>query len=108
MPTYITPFTRTVNLADGTIPDAELVLTRRLSDLKGLFADRAGESWLVADNSVLYEVYEAAENPMMVGQLRYSTTVLHPGKVGDEYFMTKGHFHALGDRAEFYYGMMGD
>jgi glucose-6-phosphate isomerase len=43
-----------------------------------------------------------------VGQLRYSTTIIRPGKVGDEYFFTKGHYHALGDRAELYVGLSGD
>jgi glucose-6-phosphate isomerase, archaeal len=108
MPDYIQPFTRMVNLRDGTIPDATVVQTRRLSDLRGLFADRAAEEAMLAQNPVLYEVFEATTNPEAVGQLRYSTTVIHPGKVGDEYFMTKGHYHALGDRAEFYYGLMGE
>ena len=31
-----------------------------------------------------------------------------PGKVGDEYFMTKGHFHSNIDRAEFYWGVEGE
>ena len=30
------------------------------------------------------------------------------GKVGNEYFMTKGHFHANIDRAEFYWGLEGE
>jgi len=30
-----------------------------------------------------------------------------PGKVGSEYFMTKGHFHEKSDRAEFYWGVKG-
>jgi glucose-6-phosphate isomerase len=34
--------------------------------------------------------------------------IIYPGKVGDEYFMTKGHYHALRDRAELYYGLKGE
>jgi oxalate decarboxylase/phosphoglucose isomerase-like protein (cupin superfamily) len=30
------------------------------------------------------------------------------GKVGKEYFMTKGHFHMRPDRAEFYRGVRGE
>jgi glucose-6-phosphate isomerase len=33
---------------------------------------------------------------------------VHPGKVGDEYFMTKGHFHAVLDTAEIYYCLQGE
>ena len=102
------PFTRTIRLSDGTIPDAPLVQTRRLSDLAGCFADRNAENALLAENPILYEVYEATENPAVVGHLRYSTTIIRPGKVGDEYFMTKGHYHALRDRCELYYGLMGE
>ena len=33
---------------------------------------------------------------------------MYPGKVGDEYMMTKGHYHASIDRAEFYWGLEGE
>lgn len=42
------------------------------------------------------------------GGLYFGITYLHPGKVGNEYFMTKGHFHANIDRAEFYWGLEGE
>ena len=87
---HMMPFSRTVNLRDGTIIDPVAVTKRTLADLKGLFADTAAEDALLAQNPLIYEVYEATENPAVVGQLRYSTTVIYPGKVGDEYFMTKG------------------
>ena len=31
-----------------------------------------------------------------------------PGKVGDEYFMTKRHFHANMNRGEYYWGVEGE
>ena len=36
------------------------------------------------------------------GGLFWGTTFIEPGRVGDEYFMTKGHFHAKRDRSEYY------
>ncbi len=105
---YVQPYTRMVNLQDGTIPDAPVVQRRCMSDLRGLFADRAAEQAMLAENPVVYEVFEATGNPEVLGLLRYSTTVLRPGKVGDEYFMTKGHYHALPDRTELYYCLMGE
>ena len=33
---------------------------------------------------------------------------IYPGKVGDEYFMTKGHFHANMNRGEYYWGVEGE
>jgi len=41
------------------------------------------------------------------GGLFFGTSTVYPGKVGDEYFMTKGHFHKQSDRAEFYWGVQG-
>jgi glucose-6-phosphate isomerase len=108
VPTYLPPVTRTIDPRTGKIAGEHAVLPRRLSDLKGLFVDPAAEDALLGENPILYEVHEAAPNPGAVGQLDYSTTVLRPGKVGDEYFMTKGHFHALGDRTELYYGLSGE
>ena len=32
---------------------------------------------------------------------------MSPGKVGDEYFMTRGHIHKQADRPEIYYGQKG-
>ncbi len=40
--------------------------------------------------------------------LGFAITTLLPGKVGSEYFMTKGHFHANLDKAEFMWGIKGD
>lgn len=104
---YMRPFTQLVNLADGTIAGATR-LPRHLSDMCGLYADREAEQRLLAANPLIYEVFEATDNPPVEGQLRYSTTVIYPGKVGDEYFMTKGHYHAKGDRAELYFGLQGE
>jgi len=107
MNTYMTPFTHLVNLQDGTIPAAPLVQQRRLSDMRGLYADPAAEYALMAANPLIYEVYEATQNPKEAGQLLYSTTIIRPGKVGDEYYMTRGHFHTIVDTAEVYYCLSG-
>lgn len=105
---YMKPFTTMLNLQNGNIPDAVLVQKRYLSDLKGLFSDAAAEAALLGENPLLYEVHEATENPIEEGQLRYSTTTIYPGKVGHEYYFTKGHYHAVGSRAELYMGLSGE
>jgi len=105
--TYVEPIAHQVCLVDGTIPTAHAVQERRLSDLRGLFADREAEAALLAEDPLVYRVYDAADLPKEDGHLLFSTTVIQPGRVGDEYFMTKGHFHARADRAELYYGLSG-
>jgi glucose-6-phosphate isomerase len=39
--------------------------------------------------------------------LLHGISIVHPGKVGDEYFMTKGHFHTVLETAEIYYCQKG-
>lgn len=102
------PFTKMLDLQSGKFLAPAIVTKRYLSDLKGLFANKESETALLAANPLLYEVYEATENPAEHGQLRYSTTIIYPGKVGDEYFMTKGHYHARGECAELYFGLQGE
>ena len=104
---YVEPLAHQVRLSDGAIPTAHAVQERRLTDLGGLFADRAAEDALRADDPLIYRVFDATDLPKEDGHLLFSTTVIEPGRVGDEFFMTKGHFHARADRAELYYGLSG-
>jgi glucose-6-phosphate isomerase, archaeal len=41
------------------------------------------------------------------GGLLWGSTMIEPGRVGDEYFMTKGHFHAIRNRGEYYCTVQG-
>lgn len=106
--TYQNPYTHLIDLETGEIPTARIVLERRLSDLQGLFADSSAEAATMVQNPLVYQVFETEENPATDGQMRFSTTVIQPGKVGLEYFFTKGHFHGKADRAELYCGLIGE
>ncbi len=80
---------------------------RRLSQMEDMYADTAAAQALVEDGDpVVYEFYElgAPEHP---GDLAFGTSICYPGKVGKEYFMTKGHFHTILDTAEVYYTLSG-
>lgn len=80
---------------------------RMLKDLKGIFQDE--KSFLEMDPE--QKVYTVQSWMPVVegtpGGLYFGTSTIYPGKVGNEYFMTKGHTHALSDRAEFYWGVKG-
>ncbi len=102
---YKMPIGVKVDLETGTIPGAKK-LVRKLSDLKGYFLDEKAYNELLKDDPVVYEVY-AVEQEEKDGDLNFATTVLYPGKVGKEFFFTKGHFHSKADRAEIYYGIKG-
>ncbi len=80
---------------------------RHLSDMRGYYADQASyEALLAAGDPCLYEVYEIPR-PEADGELLHGLSVLHPGRVGDEYYMTKGHFHEVLETAEVYYCLQG-
>jgi glucose-6-phosphate isomerase len=66
----------------------------------------ATEEAIEQGDPLLYEVYQY-DVPSETGQLLVVATVIQPGKVGDEYYMTKGHFHEKEDRAEVYLGLQG-
>ncbi len=81
---------------------------RYLSNMRNMFADTdAVEKILEREDPLLYEFYELG-CPERPGDLMFGTTKLYPGKVGNEYYMTKGHFHTILDTAEIYYGLAGE
>jgi len=90
----------------GTLEGAPL-LERRLSDLSGYFADEAAyKTALAQENTLLYTVANV-EPAQTEGALHYGISCIMPGRVGQEYFMTKGHYHAWRPAAEYYIGLRG-
>lgn len=76
---------------------------RYLSEMCGMFADdEAYEKLLKSGDRLIYE-YHAMNIPQTEGDLSFGCSILHPGKVGEEYFFTKGHFHNILDTSEVYY-----
>jgi glucose-6-phosphate isomerase len=102
-------FTLDFSLLDGISKRAAAPPTaRRLSQMRGMYADADAADRLIAERGdpVIYEFYElgAPEDPNGVA---FGTSITYPGKVGAEYFMTKGHFHAVLETAEVYYALSG-
>lgn len=95
------------NLKTGFSEKAEST-KRYLSQMKDMFQNvRAGEDILKKEDPLIYEFYELG-CPERAGDLAFGTTILYPGKIGDEYYMTKGHFHTVLETAEVYYTLSGE
>lgn len=80
----------------------------RLKDLAGYFVDSLAYQ-LLDPEMVMYRV-EFQDNGLVEGTpggLYFGITHLYPGVVGEEYFLTKGHFHAKRDTGEYYFGLEG-
>lgn len=81
---------------------------RFLSDMKNFFGDLGTvEEILKKENPLIYEYYELG-CPEREGDLAFGTTIIYPGIIGNEYYMTKGHFHRKIDTAEVYYVLDGE
>ncbi len=82
-------------------------IQRRLSAMKGQYLDQAAYAAMLAEGDpLLYEVYEL-QRPTVAGELLHGISIVHPGLVGDEYNMTKGHFHEVLETGEIYYCLKG-
>lgn len=83
-------------------------IQRRLSELAGQFHDQAAyKGMLTKSDPLIYEVYEV-HRPEVEGEILTGISILHPGKVGNEFYMTKGHFHSVLETAEVYYCLRGE
>jgi glucose-6-phosphate isomerase len=97
-----------VDPANGALLGDPIVrTTRTLRDLGGVFADEAARA-AMSQEIVAYRVDCYFPVPQdTVGGLFFGATFLEAGRVGEEYFITKGHFHAKIDTAEYYWCIRG-
>jgi glucose-6-phosphate isomerase, archaeal len=83
-------------------------IDRRIKNLKDIFFDKAALEKLNPE-TIVYEVESYLPVALNTeGGLFYGITYIHPGVVGNEYFMTKGHFHKIRNRGEFYCTLQGE
>jgi len=83
---------------------------KHLADLEGLYADTdAFTATLKRDgNRIVYSVEDVRPpSGPGAGDLIFGTTHMEPGRIGDEFYMTRGHIHATANRPETYYGEAG-
>jgi glucose-6-phosphate isomerase len=104
----LSPFLALVNVATLEIQPNTGGYVKRIGELNGIYADQKGfERWLESSaDEIAYRVNElrftGQSNDLITG-----ISVLNPGKVGSEFFMTRGHLHQRADRPETYYCLSG-
>ena len=92
-----------INWSSGALSGAPVRTSiKKLGQIRSLFRDSARTGEMDPDTVVYRVQYWQPVEEGTAGGLFWGTTVIEPGKVGDEFFMTHGHFHATRDRAEFY------
>ncbi len=102
------PFAFTIPFPDFIPTNYDNHIERTLSSLEGQFADTSAyRTMLAKHDTLIYEVYEV-KRPEVSGELLMGISIVHPGKVGKEFFMTKGHFHTVLETAEVYMCLKGE
>ena len=101
------PFTFEIDSPDFIPSTYDNHIQRRLSSMQGQYLDQDTYASLLAEaDPLLYEVYEL-QRPTLPGELLHGISIVHPGKIGSEYYMTKGHFHEVLETGEVYYCLKG-
>jgi len=105
---FIEPFAVELDLENGVMRDPKNHIVRRASDMRGHYRDAAALDALIEGGDPLhYEVFEVPV-PEEYGHLMYCISTLQPGLVGEECFMTKGHYHTVLETAEIYLCLRGE
>jgi glucose-6-phosphate isomerase len=101
------PFGVDLDLAEGILKDPDTHLVRNAASMKGHYADEGALEKLIQHGDPLhYEVFEKTI-PQEYGHLLFGISKLQPGTVGEECFMTKGHYHSIAETAEVYLCLCG-
>lgn len=97
-----------IDLSSGEMSNGTGRYTKYFRDLAGLYGDEKNFGSMMTEWSdrAVYDVCEFRPSEQ-AGDLIFGVTRMSPGKVGDEFFITRGHIHRNANRPEIYYGQKG-
>ena len=95
-----------IDFSSGSIAEAVEVTERHLSDMQGFYQDQHAVDNLLSTDPLMYRVYMTQQSGDPNG-LYTATSVIEPGQIGREYYMTKGHFHLMDNAPEVYLTLSG-
>ena len=102
------PFSMDLDFKTGELTPHDRTNIRKLSDMKGMFLDAESERRILEKEDPMIYSFSERILPEQNGHLQLATTSIRPGKIGHEYFMTKGHYHRRPDTSEVYLGLGGE
>ncbi len=101
------PFFSKLDFKEAKLLNYDNVVERTLKDIKLCVKDEDFLKKRVEESEELvYQVFQRYV-PKIEGHLQHSVTVIKPGDINGEYFMTKGHYHSNPNSAEIYIGLKG-
>ena len=88
------PTSHHIDPSSGELTGATGHYTKKLSDLAGLYADEVAFSQAVMQDgdAIVYRVSDVRPDASN-GDLIFGTTFMEPGRIGEEFFLTRGHIH---------------
>ncbi|KHK96439.1 hypothetical protein LK09_15390 [Microbacterium mangrovi] len=94
---------------EGGIEGRSRRYEKRLGDMAGVYRDADAWEAAVAEHGAdrleyWVDDHRYQEGP---GALIVGTSTVLPGRMGDEFALTRGHIHEVSDRAELYYCLSG-
>jgi glucose-6-phosphate isomerase len=101
------PFSMYLNFKAGELAPSDRINIRKLSDMRGMFLDSEAEIRILKKEDPVVYSFSERIMPEKNGHLQLAITTIQPGKIGEEYFMTKGHYHRRSDTSEVYLGIEG-
>jgi glucose-6-phosphate isomerase len=102
------PFSMYLNFKVGELVPSDRINIRKLSDMRGMFLDPEAEIRILKKEDPVVYSFRERILPEENGHLQLAISTIQPGKIGEEYFMTKGHYHRRLDTSEVYLGMEGE
>ena len=99
------PTSHFIDPLSGQLTGATGHYSKKLSAMAGLYEDEARFAQAVEQggDAIIYKVSDVRPDAVH-GDLIFGTTFMEPGRIGNEFFMTRGHIHAKANRHETYYG----
>lgn len=104
---HMVPFDVDLDLNEGILKGYTNHTIRRASSMWHYYQDESAlETSINNGDPIHYEVFEKTV-PEEYGHLMMGISKLYAGTVGQEFFMTKGHYHAVAQTGEVYLCLKG-
>ena len=109
MSQILKPYSTILDFKTGVIKSYKKEAQVKLSVLREFFNDREAVDQILSSgvDLIIYEYFEHSQ-PEVEGHINFGVTTVYPGKVGKEYHLTRGHYHAKENAAELYIGLTGE
>ena len=103
-----TPTSHAIDPSTGRMQNPTGQYAKCIADLGGIYLDEEAFRQEVGKDParIVYTVFESRPEQAR-GDLIFGTTFMEPGRIGDEFYVTRGHIHATANRPETYYGERG-